>query len=290
MLPDSSVRLNKYISESGICSRREADRYIEQGNVFLNGKRATIGDQVKPGDVVKVNGQLIEPREAEDLVLIALNKPVGIVSTTEDGERDNIVDFVNHSKRVFPIGRLDKDSQGLIFLTNHGDLVNKILRAGNDHEKEYLVTVDKPITDEFIRGMGAGVPILGTVTKKCKVKKEAPFVFRITLVQGLNRQIRRMCEHFGYEVKKLERTRIMNVSLNGIPLGEWRDLTDDELIDLFKLIENSSSEAKPKAKAKPKTAGIKRPVVKMEKTAEKGGRPASNSKRFTSPGRKKKGR
>ena len=284
MLPDSSVRLNKYISESGICSRREADRYIEQGNVFLNGKRATIGDQVKPGDVVKVNGQLIEPREAENLVLIALNKPVGIVSTTEDGERDNIVDFVNHSKR------LDKDSQGLIFLTNHGDLVNKILRAGNDHEKEYLVTVDKPITEEFIRGMSAGVPILGTVTKKCKVKKEAPFVFRITLVQGLNRQIRRMCEHFGYEVKKLERTRIMNVSLSGIPLGEWRDLTDDELIDLFKLIENSSSEAKPKAKAKPKTAGIKRPVVKMEKTAEKGGRPASNGKRFTSPGRKKKGR
>ncbi|MCJ8698252.1 23S rRNA pseudouridine(2604) synthase RluF, partial [Escherichia coli] len=154
----------------------------------------------------------------------------------------------------------------------------------------YLVTVDKPITEEFIRGMSAGVPILGTVTKKCKVKKEAPFVFRITLVQGLNRQIRRMCEHFGYEVKKLERTRIMNVSLSGIPLGEWRDLTDDELIDLFKLIENSSSEAKPKAKAKPKTAGIKRPVVKMEKTAEKGGRPASNGKRFTSPGRKKKGR
>ncbi len=174
MLPDSSVRLNKYISESGICSRREADRYIEQGNVFLNGKRATIGDQVKPGDIVKVNGQLIEPREAEDLVLIALNKPVGIVSTTEDGERDNIVDFVNHSKRVFPIGRLDKDSQGLIFLTNHGDLVNKILRAGNDHEKEYLVTVDKPITDEFIRGMGGrGVPILGTVTKKVQSQKRS---------------------------------------------------------------------------------------------------------------------
>ena len=174
MLPDSSVRLNKYISESGICSRREADRYIEQGNVFLNGKRATIGDQVKSGDVVKVNGQLIEPREAEDLVLIALNKPVGIVSTTEDGERDNIVDFVNHSKRVFPIGRLDKDSQGLIFLTNHGDLVNKILRAGNDHEKEYLVTVDKPITDEFIRGMGAGVPIFGTVTKSASQKCGRP--------------------------------------------------------------------------------------------------------------------
>lgn len=292
MLPDSSsIRLNKYISESGICSRREADRFIEQGNVFINGKRATIGDQVMPGDVVKVNGRLIEPREAEDLVFIALNKPVGIVSTTEDSERDNIVDFVNHSKRVFPIGRLDKDSQGLIFLTNHGDLVNKILRAGNDHEKEYLVTVDKPVTDEFIRGMSAGVPILGTLTKKCKVKKEAPFVFRITLIQGLNRQIRRMCEHFGYEVTKLERTRIMNVGLSGLPLGEWRDLTDDELITLFKLIENSTSEAKPKAKAKPKTAGIKRPVVKIEKTAEKEkSRPAANGKRFTAPGRKKKGR
>ncbi|TCW12464.1 ribosomal large subunit pseudouridine synthase F [Raoultella sp. BIGb0138] len=289
MLPDSSTRLNKYISESGICSRREADRYIEQGNVFINGKRATIGDRVNPGDVVKVNGQAIEPREAEDLVFIALNKPVGIVSTTEDSERDNIVDFVNHSKRIFPIGRLDKDSQGLIFLTNHGDLVNKILRAGNDHEKEYLVTVDKPVTDEFIRGLGVGVPILGTVTKKCKVRKEAPFVFRITLVQGLNRQIRRMCEYFGYEVTKLERTRIMNVGLSGLPLGEWRDLTDDELVALFKLIENSSSEAKPKAKAKPKTAGIKRPVVKVEKANEKG-RPASNGKRFTQPGRKKKGR
>ena len=233
MLPDSSVRLNKYISESGICSRREADRYIEQGNVFLNGKRATIGDQVKPGDVVKVNGQLIEPREAEDLVLIALNKPVGIVSTTEDGERDNIVDFVNHSKRVFPIGRLDKDSQGLIFLTNHGDLVNKILRAGNDHEKEYLVTVDKPITEEFIRGMSAGVPILGTVTKKCKVKKEAPFVFRITLVQGLNRQIRRMCEALGYKVTKLVRIRIMNVELGSLKSGAVRKIEGQELKKLY---------------------------------------------------------
>ncbi len=289
MLPDSSTRLNKYISESGICSRREADRYIEQGNVFINGKRAAIGDQVSPGDVVKVNGQLIEPREAEDLVFIALNKPVGIVSTTEDSEKDNIVDFVNHSKRVFPIGRLDKDSQGLIFLTNHGDLVNKILRAGNDHEKEYLVTVNKLVTDEFIRGMGAGVPILGTVTKKCKVKKEAPFTFRITLVQGLNRQIRRMCEHFGYEVTKLERTRIMNVSLSGLPQGEWRDLTDDELSGLFKLIENSSSEAKPKAKAKPKAQAAKAPVAKAAKPDDKS-RAKPAGKRFVQPGRKKKGR
>lgn len=292
MLTNSSTRLNKYISESGICSRRDADRYIEQGHVFINGKRAGIGDQVFAGDVVKVNGQLIEPRDADDLVLIALNKPVGIVSTTENGEKDNIVDYVNHSTRVFPIGRLDKDSQGIIFLTNHGDLVNKILRAGNDHEKEYLVTVNKPVTDEFIRGMGAGVPILGTVTKKCKVKKEAPFVFRITLVQGLNRQIRRMCEHFGFEVTKLERTRIMNVSLAGLPLGEWRDLTDDELIELFKSIEDSSSEAKPTKKAKPKAkpAAAKSAPAKGPKTAAKGAGDAASRKRFTQPGRKKKGR
>ncbi|WP_313162175.1 23S rRNA pseudouridine(2604) synthase RluF [Kosakonia cowanii] len=289
MLPTQSTRLNKYISESGICSRREADRYIEQGNVFINGKRAGIGDQVVAGDVVKVNGQLIEPRNEEDLVFIALNKPVGIVSTTEEGEKDNIVDFVNHSSRIFPIGRLDKDSQGLIFLTNHGDLVNKILRAGNDHEKEYLVTVNKPVTDEFVRGMGAGVPILGTVTKKCKVKREAPFTFRITLVQGLNRQIRRMCEHFGYEVTKLERTRIMNVSLTGLPPGEWRDLTDDELIALFKLIENSTSEAKPKAKSNAKPQAAKKPAVKAAKPEEKS-RAKPAGKRFTQPGRKKKGR
>ncbi|HEI8868173.1 TPA: 23S rRNA pseudouridine(2604) synthase RluF [Serratia odorifera] len=289
MLGKPSIRLNKYISESGICSRRDADRYIEQGNVFINGKRVALGDRVFPGDVVKVNGQLIEPRNEDNLIFIALNKPVGVVSTTEDGEKDNIVDFVNHSTRIFPIGRLDKDSQGLIFLTNHGDLVNKILRAGNDHEKEYLVTVNKPVTDEFIHGLGAGVPMLGTVTKKCKVKKVAPFVFRIVLVQGLNRQIRRMCEHFGYEVTKLERTRIMNVGLAGLPLGEWRDLTDDELVELFKLIEDSSSEAKPTKKAKP---AVKKPASSgnVQRTADKpSGNPAAR-KRFTQPGRKKKGR
>ncbi|WP_130835651.1 23S rRNA pseudouridine(2604) synthase RluF [[Erwinia] mediterraneensis] len=291
MLTNLSTRLNKYISESGICSRRDADRYIEQGNVFINGKRAAVGAQVFAGDVVKVNGQLIEPRAEDDLVLIALNKPVGIVTTMEEGERDNISDFVNHSKRVFPIGRLDKDSQGLIFLTNHGDLVNKILRAGNNHEKEYLVTVNKPVTDEFIQGMSAGVPMLGTVTKKCKVQKEAPYVFRITLVQGLNRQIRRMCKHFGYEVTKLERTRIMNVSLKGLPLGEWRDLTDDELIALFKLLENSSSEEKKPAKKAPaKAVAAKKTGSNTRKSPEKAeGNPASR-KRFVQPGRKKKGR
>lgn len=287
MLSKPSIRLNKYISESGICSRRDADRYIEQGNVFINGKRVALGDRVFPGDVVKVNGQLIEPRNEDNLIFIALNKPVGIVSTTEEGEKDNIVDFVNHSTRIFPIGRLDKDSQGLIFLTNHGDLVNKILRAGNDHEKEYLVTVNKPVTDDFIRGLGAGVPMLGTVTKKCKVKKEAPFVFRIVLVQGLNRQIRRMCEHFGYEVTKLERTRIMNVSMAGLPPGEWRDLTDDELVELFKSIEDSSSEAKPAKKAKP---AVKKPAGGAPKSAEKPAGNAAARKRFAQPGRKKKGR
>ena len=290
MLTDSSIRLNKYISESGICSRRDADRYIEQGNVFINGKRATVGAQVFAGDVVKVNGQLIEPRDEEDLVLIALNKPVGIITTMEEGERDNIRDFVNHSKRLFPIGRLDKDSQGLILLTNHGDLVNKILRAGNDHEKEYIVTVNKPITDEFIAGMGAGVPMLGTVTKKCKVKKEAPMVFRITLVQGLNRQIRRMTKHFGFEVTKLERVRIMNINLKGLPLGEWRDLTDDELIELFKLIENSSSEDKPSKKTPSKASQAKKPVVTKPKNTEKPDANSASRKRFAQPGRKKKGR
>lgn len=289
MLTNTSVRLNKYISESGICSRRDADRYIEQGNVFINGRRAAVGAQVYPDDKVMVNGQLIEPRSEDDLVLIALNKPVGIVTTMEETERDNIGDFVNHSKRVFPIGRLDKDSQGLIFLTNHGDLVNKILRAGNNHEKEYIVTVDKPITDEFIRGMGAGVPILGTVTKKCKVKKLDTHVFRIILVQGLNRQIRRMCTHFGFEVTKLERTRIMNVSLAGIPVGEWRDLTDDELIDLFNLIEDSSSEDKPVEK-KPAKKVLKRPDIAPPVMPARSTKKPPARQKFTKPGRQKKGR
>ncbi|WP_346798690.1 23S rRNA pseudouridine(2604) synthase RluF [Halomonas sp. Bachu 37] len=238
----SSTRINKYISESGLCSRREADRFVEQGNVWINGRRATTGDQVKAGDRVKVNGQEIEPQEEEDLILIALNKPVGIVSTTESSEKDNIVEFVKHGARIFPIGRLDKDSQGLIFLTNNGDLVNKILRANNRHEKEYLVTVNKPITDEFINGMSGGVPILGKVTKKCRVTKESTFVFTITLVQGLNRQIRRMCEYFGYEVTQLVRTRIMNVSLQGLALGDWRDLTPKEIDTIIALTEQSDTQ------------------------------------------------
>ncbi len=252
-----SVRLNKFIADSGLCSRREADRAIEAGKVTINGKRAEIGTQVNIGDKVRVNGHELEPRRGDNLVFIALNKPVGITSTTEEGVVDNIVNFVNHSARIFPIGRLDKDSQGLIFLTNNGDLVNKILRAGNKHEKEYIVTVNKPLTDAVVQGMSNGVPMLGVVTKKCKITVEHPQVFRIVLVQGLNRQIRRMCEHFGYEVTKLERVRIMNVTLKGLPVGDWRDLNDDELEGILKMTEESSSEApvKKQQQGTPKKSG-----------------------------------
>ncbi|NRA15471.1 MAG: 23S rRNA pseudouridine(2604) synthase RluF [Oceanospirillaceae bacterium] len=257
-----STRLNKYISQSGLCSRRDADRFIEQGNVFINGKKAEVGDRVMPGNKVVVNGQRIEPMDEELLVFIALNKPVGVVSTTEGDERNNIVDYVGHSSRIFPIGRLDKDSQGLIFLTNNGDLVNKILRAGNNHEKEYIVTVNRPVTEQFIQGLSNGVPILGVMTKKCKVSKESQYSFKMTLVQGLNRQIRRMCEHFNYEVKQLERTRIMNVSLKGLPTGDWRDLTEAELTTILALTQESSSDvgsgksSKSNAKSKSLSAAI----------------------------------
>jgi 23S rRNA pseudouridine2604 synthase len=260
------IRLNKFISESGLCSRREADRFIVQGHVYINGKKAIIGDQVKIGDQVRVNGHELEPRAKEDLIFIALNKPTGVTSTTEEGVKDNIVQFVNHSSRIFPIGRLDKDSQGLIFLTNDGDIVNKILRAGNNHEKEYIVTVDKPLLEKHLKLMADGVPMLGVITKKCKIVKESSSVFRVTLIQGLNRQIRRMCEHFGYTVTKLERIRIMNIQLQGLPLGEWRDLTPEEMAIIYKLLEKSSSESQ-KVSSKTKSSSFK--------TADKG-----KSKRF----------
>ncbi|MDM0484236.1 23S rRNA pseudouridine(2604) synthase RluF [Clostridium perfringens] len=231
------VRLNKYISETGFCSRREADKLIEQGRVKIDGVKASTGMKVSKGQSVYVDGKPLKVEN--ELVYIALNKPVGITCTTESKIKGNIVDFINHEKRIFPIGRLDKDSQGLIFMTNDGDIVNKILRAGNNHEKEYIVTVNKTITDEFIKGMSNGVPILGTVTKKCLVKKESKNSFRIILTQGLNRQIRRMCEYFGYEVKKLERIRIMNVSLGNLKIGSWRYLTKKELAEINRLTENS---------------------------------------------------
>tara|TARA_R110002072_G_scaffold1989_1_gene16226 strand:- start:434 stop:1312 length:879 start_codon:yes stop_codon:yes gene_type:complete len=292
MTDSNSVRLNKFISQSGYCSRREADRHIEEGHVFINGKRVTgAGIQVMPGDKVRVHGTEIEGPEAEELVFIALNKPVGVVSTTDSSERRNIVDFVNYPVRIFPIGRLDKDSQGLIFLTNNGDLVNKILRAGNDHEKEYIVTVDKPITEEFIKGMAAGVPILGTRTKKCSVISESQFSFRITLVQGLNRQIRRMCEHFGYEATKLERVRIMNISLKGIPVGQWRDLDEAELKKLFKMIKGSSSEANPQTKSNRPNKAKKpshSPQNKKKKPSSNSGRPPKKDFRKKSSNRRKR--
>lgn len=238
-----SVRLNKFISETGMCSRREADYLIDQGKVSINGREAVLGDQVMQGDSVAVNGKTVNPRKEEDIVFIALNKPVGITSTTEKAVRGNIVQLVNHRKRIFPIGRLDKDSQGLIFLTNQGDMVNKILRAGNNHEKEYVVTVNKPLTPKVIQGMAKGVTILGVTTKKCKVTQESSHTFRIILVQGLNRQIRRMCQYFGYLVSRLERVRIMNIELKGLRSGEWRDLTESELKTIYQLVASSTSEA-----------------------------------------------
>lgn len=241
MSENNSTRLNKYISESGLCSRREADRYIEQGLVSINGVRAKIGRQVFAGDQVVVNGEPIEPKTADETIFIAFNKPVGITCTTEAGTKNNIVDYIKYGQRIFPIGRLDKDSQGLIFLTSNGDIVNKILRAGNNHEKEYLVTVNKPITDNFIETMSTGVAILGVNTKKCFVKKETPLVFRIVLIQGLNRQIRRMCEQLGYEVTKLERVRIMNISLKNLPVGDWRELSKKEMEIVNDMIKNSSA-------------------------------------------------
>jgi 23S rRNA pseudouridine2604 synthase len=238
---DSPIRINKYISDCGICSRRQADRYVEEGDVFINGRLASFGAQVFSGDVVKLNNQLIEPRDDNDLVLMVLNKPVGIITTMEKSVCDNISGLIHSDKRVSPVGRLDKHSQGLILLTNHGDVVNKILRAGNNHEKEYVVTVNKPMSDEFIIGLSAGVPILGTVTKPCKVTKESSQIFRIILVQGLNRQIRRMCKYFGYEVTRLERIRIMNIHLEGLLLGESRALTGEEQSELLKRIKHSES-------------------------------------------------
>jgi 23S rRNA pseudouridine2604 synthase len=284
------VRLNKFISESGLCSRREADRYISQGSVFINGRKAVIGDQVQPGDQVKVNGNLLEPLAEEDLVFIALNKPAGITSTTEDKVATNIIDFVNHSSRIFPIGRLDKDSQGLIFLTNNGDMVNKILRAGNKHEKEYVVTVDKPINTAVIEQMANGVPMLGVVTKKCTIVQEGPQTFRITLIQGLNRQIRRMCEYFGYEVTKLERVRIMNITLKGLALGDWRDLNSEEMSTIYEAIAHSVSDVvkKKSAPERPRLAQkTKSSPRSPQKTASKKNNPDKrNRKSSAKPSRK----
>ena len=233
------TRINKYLSEIGHCSRRGADKLLEQGRITINGKVPELGEKVQEGDVVAVDGNVVGNR-TEKHVYIALNKPRGIVCTTDRSvEKDNIVDFVGHPQRIFPIGRLDKPSEGLILMTSDGDIVNKILRARNNHEKEYVVSVDKPIRQEFITKMRNGVPVLDTVTRKCYVEQMGASSFRIILTQGLNRQIRRMCEHLGYRVTKLKRVRIMNINLD-LPLGDWRDLKTHELKELRRLCETSS--------------------------------------------------
>jgi 23S rRNA pseudouridine2604 synthase len=233
------TRINKYLSEVGYCSRRAADKLVEERRVTINGKIPELGEKIALGDEVRVNGKLISPPK-EKHVYLAFNKPVGIVCTTDTKvEKDNIIDYINYPKRIFPIGRLDKPSEGLIFLTSDGDIVNKILRARNNHEKEYIVTVDKPVTADFIKKMGNGVPILDQITRKCHVEQLNKFMFKIVLTQGLNRQIRRMCEYLGYEVTKLKRIRIMNISLD-LPVGKWRDLTQDELTELNRLTEDSA--------------------------------------------------
>jgi len=235
------TRLNKAISSTGYCSRREADKLIEQGVVLVNGKPAELGLRVMPSDEISIDGRRIKNDKAKP-VYLALHKPRGIICSTDPSAKDNVVDYIDHVERIFPIGRLDVASEGLILMTNDGEILNYILRARYAHEKEYIVTVDKPITDEFIKGMGAGVPILETVTKECEVKQEGETMFRIILTQGLNRQIRRMCEHFGYEVQRLRRIRIMHIPLDGLNYGEWRALTPEELTILMESVAKAKAE------------------------------------------------
>lgn len=233
------VRLNKYLSEAGVCSRRESDRLIETGRVTVDGQRAQTGMRIVPGQVVKVGNKVVSKQD--EMIVLAVNKPRGIVCTEERRERDSIVRFLNYPVRVTYIGRLDKDSHGLLLMTNNGDIINKMMRAANKHEKEYKVTVDKEITEDFLKKMAAGVPILDTVTRPCTVKKIGKYTFSIILTQGLNRQIRRMCEALGYEVKDLLRVRVMNITLDGLKDGQYRKLTDQELNELYDQLKDSSA-------------------------------------------------
>jgi len=230
-VPEKAIRLNKYISETGVCSRREADKWIEAGRVTLNGAPATLGHKVARGDEVRVDGNLVGAKQKA--IYIALNKPVGITCTTEAHVQDNIVRFVGHSERIFPVGRLDKDSEGLILLTNDGDIVNEILRSENEHEKEYVVSVNRPITDLSLKMLASGVKIMGMTTKPCKVERVDAETFRLVLTQGLNRQIRRMCSALGYRVRRLQRVRIINIHVGALRAGEWRYLSDAEVAGLL---------------------------------------------------------
>lgn len=241
-MEENGVRINKYLSEAGVCSRREADRQIELGNVTIDGQVAETGARVFPGQEVCYQGKAVS--KEEEMILIAFHKPVGIVCTAEKREKNNVIDYIRYPKRIYPIGRLDKDSEGLLLLTNNGEIVNKIMRSGNMHEKEYIVTVNRPVTDSFLHGLANGVPLveLGTTTRKCHVKRVGKKQFKIILTQGLNRQIRRMCEYFGYRVEKLVRTRIMNIELGELPVGTYRDVTGEEYRQLLSLIRDSSNE------------------------------------------------
>jgi pseudouridine synthase len=243
------IRLNKFISDSGFCSRREADKLIEKKRVKINGETPELGTKVQQGDIVTVDGHLVKPsaKNKSDRIYIAYNKPIGITCTTESHVRGNIIAAIGHNKRIFPIGRLDKPSEGLIFLTSDGDIVNKILRAENAHDKEYIVSVDKPISERFITRMSKGVPILGTITKPCIVTMKSKFTFSIILTQGLNRQIRRMCEYLDYEVETLKRSRIMNITLGSLKPGQWRDLTIAEMADINNAVANSTKTANGEA-------------------------------------------
>jgi 23S rRNA pseudouridine2604 synthase len=232
MSGEKGVRLNKYISETGVCSRREADKWIEAGRVTLNGQRAELGHRVGADDEVRIDGQLVGVKKKQ--IYIALNKPIGITCTTEPDVEDNIIGFIGHSERIFPVGRLDKDSEGLILLTNDGDIVNEILRSENEHEKEYVVTVNRPITDLSLKMLGGGIKIMGEMTKPCKVARIDSASFRMILTQGLNRQIRRMCSALGYRVHKLKRVRIINIALGSLRTGEWRYLSESEVERLLR--------------------------------------------------------
>ena len=240
-MESQGVRINKFLSEAGVCSRREADRQIEQGTVKIDDRVAVAGDRVFEGQVVTFQGRQVA--KEEEMILLAFHKPVGIVCTAEKREKNNVIDFINYPKRIYPIGRLDKESEGLLLLTNNGDIVNKMMRSGNRHEKEYLVTVNKTVTESFVRGLAGGVPLveLGTVTRKCRVEKTGRNQIRIILTQGLNRQIRRMCEYFGYRVTKLERVRIMNIHLGELKPGEYREVSEQEYKQLLALIQGSSN-------------------------------------------------
>ena len=261
------LSINKVISDSGFCSRREADKLVEQERVTINGRVAKLGDRVKPGQKVEIDGEPL--KKTVKAVYIACNKPQGVTSTTDVRDKTNIISFLNHPSRIFPVGRLDKDSDGLILLTNDGDIVNKILRASNNHEKEYIVITDKEITPDFIKQMSEGVPILGTRTKKCEVRQEGGKRFRIVLTQGLNRQIRRMCEYLGYDVVKLTRVRIMNIQLGTLPVGHWRYLTQAEMDKMHILMRDSSGEdvANEKPKARPAKKDNALPETEKEKKA-----------------------